>query len=83
MLRLRVDLGFASSGFMLRISSSSTWLEYRFNFILISISKEMVRKEGSSRSGRSQGVSIVTQGKLCFSMKLDFFYHFKPSSKFS
>ena len=67
MLRLRVDLGFASGRFMSRISSG--WmgnLAHARILLYLSTSQEMVRKKGSSRSGKSQGIFSLSQGKFFF-----------------
>ena len=77
MLRLRVELGFTSGRFMSRISSG--WmgnLAHARILLYLSTSQEMVRKKGSPRSGKSQGIFSLSQGKFLFKrtkQKLDFF----------
>ena len=65
MLRLRVELGFASGRFMSRISSG--WmgnLAHARILLYLSTSQEMVRKKGSSRSGKSQGIPLYVKESL-------------------
>ena len=64
MLRLRVELGFASGRFMSRISSG--WmgnLAHARILLYLSTSQEMVRKKDSG-SGKSQEISRLVKENL-------------------
>ena len=77
MLRLRVELGFASGRFMSRISSG--WmgnLAHARILLYLSTSQEMVRKKELFKVREKSGNSTLRQGKFVFKrnkQKLDFF----------
>ena len=68
MVRFRIDLGFASSRFMQRISSGRMGYlaQVHIFFPYLATNQEMVSK----KSGKSQGISLKVEENLCFSEKL-------------